>query len=255
MGQADSALVWAKNMVSIHPQNTWGHFYLGSAWLCVDSLTKAETAFEKARELSPDFIPNLFRLAHAYRLQGKHDKAISVLQNILEIIRTQPSGFHDANVSYEEENIQTEASAYYDLGVNLQEMGNAAEAQNYFLKFLKIATDVWLAKMPDNAGTYIVLGSVSARLNDTETSARMLEKAMEIDSTMHNRFAEVLCLQGKVPEAIDQLEKAFKNGYRNLIALKENPDLQALYYDVRFHQLMDKYFHSSLPSTSVPSYR
>jgi tetratricopeptide (TPR) repeat protein len=243
IGQADSALLWAKNMVSVHPQNAWGYFYLGSAWLCIDSIVKAEAAFEKVRELSPDFIPNLFRLANAYRLQGKHDKALSVLHNILEIKQTQPSGFHDVNVSYEEENIQNETSVYYDLGVNLQEMGNAAEARNYFLKFQKIATEELLAKMPNNAGTYIVLGAVYARLNDLETSALMLQKAMEIDSTMHNRFAELLCLQGKVPEAIDQLDNAFKNGYRNLIALKENPDLQVLFYDVRFHQLMNKYFH------------
>jgi uncharacterized protein HemY len=86
------------------------------------------------------------------------------------------------------------------------------------------------------------LAAAAARLNDYETSNQMLQKAIEIDSTLHYRFAEVLCLQGKIPDAIDQLEKAFKNGYRNLIALKENPDLKILYYDVRFRNLMDKYF-------------
>ncbi len=241
-GQADSALIWAKNMVSVHPQNAWGQFYLGSAWLCLDSLPQAEIALRKAKEISPDFKENLFRLAHTCRLQGNYDEAITILKNILDNNQTEALSFHDLNVNYQEAVKQVEASANYNLGVNYQEMGNPFEAQKYFSAFKKIAQEEWLKKMPDNAGTYITLAAVAARLNDYETSNQMLQKAIEIDSTLHYRFAEVLCLQGKIPDAIDQLEKAFKNGYRNLIALKENPDLKILYYDVRFRNLMDKYF-------------
>jgi tetratricopeptide (TPR) repeat protein len=241
-GQADSALIWAKNMVSVHPQNAWGQYYLGSAWLCLDSLPQAEIALRKAKEISPDFKENLFRLAHTCRLRGNYDEAIMILKNILDNNQTEASSFHDLNVNYQEAVKQVEASANYNLGVNYLEMGNPVEAQKYFSEFKKIAQEYWLKKMPDNAGTYITLAIVSARLNDYETSNQMLQKAIEIDSTLHYRFAEVLCLQGKIPDAIDQLEKAFKNGYRNLIALKENPDLKILYYDVRFRNLMDKYF-------------
>jgi tetratricopeptide (TPR) repeat protein len=241
-GQADSALIWAKNMVSVHPQNAWGQYYLGSAWLCLDSLPQAEIALRKAKEISPDFKENLFRLAHTCRLRGNYDEAITILKNILDNNQTEALSFHDLYVNYQEAVKQVEASANYNLGVNYQEMGNPFEAQKYFSAFKKIAQEEWLKKMPDNAGTYITLAAVAARLNDYETSNQMLQKAIEIDSTLHYRFAEVLCLQGKIPDAIDQLEKAFKNGYRNLIALKENPDLKILYYDVRFRNLMDKYF-------------
>jgi hypothetical protein len=75
-----------------------------------------------------------------------------------------------------------------------------------------------------------------------EPSRQMLQKAIAIDSTLHESFAEVLCLQGRVPEALNQLEKAFNKGYRDLFWLKLSPDLQILRYDIRFHDLMGKYF-------------
>jgi len=70
----------------------------------------------------------------------------------------------------------------------------------------------------------------------------MLQRAMGIDSTLHNRFAELLCLQGDIPGAIDQMEKAIANGYRDISWIKMNPDLQALQYDIRFRNMLDKYF-------------
>jgi hypothetical protein len=71
---------------------------------------------------------------------------------------------------------------------------------------------------------------------------KALRKAIEIDSTGHEKFAELLCLQGKIPEALSEIEKALENGYRDLVWLKINPDLQALRYDIRFRDLIDKYF-------------
>jgi len=70
----------------------------------------------------------------------------------------------------------------------------------------------------------------------------MLQKVMAVDSTLHERFAELLCLQGKVPEALDEVEKALEKGYRDLTWLKINPDYFALQYDVRFRKLLDDYF-------------
>jgi tetratricopeptide (TPR) repeat protein len=223
LGKADSGLVWSEKMISDNPQNAWGYINRGSAWLCIDSLKKAEIAFEKARQISPDIILNLFRLAHAFRIQGRYNDAIGILKKIPELN-------------------QNEASAYYDLGVNYQAMGNQEEARKHFNRFKKIITAEWVKKWPNDAGTYTAIGAVSARLGEMESSQQMLRKAIDIDSTLHESFAEVLCLQGKVPEALNQLEKAFNKGYRNLFWLKLTSDLQILQFDIRFHDLMNKYF-------------
>ena len=75
-----------------------------------------------------------------------------------------------------------------------------------------------------------------------ESSEQMLRKASEIDSALHIEFSEVLSVQGKMPEALDELEKALEGGYRKLFWLKLNPDWQPLQYDIRFRDLLDKYF-------------
>ena len=71
----------------------------------------------------------------------------------------------------------------------------------------------------------------------------MLEKAMAVDSTQYFAFAKVSCLQGNIPETLKFLELALDNGYRNLYWLKTHPDLQALQYDIRFRNLLDRYFN------------
>jgi len=135
-----------------------------------------------------------------------------------------------------------EASAYYDLGINYQAMGNLVEARRLFSLFKKIAEEEWIKKWPDDAGIYIAISIVSARLNDMESSKLMFRKAFEMDSTLNDRFAEVFCVQGNLNKAIIELDKAFQNGYRNLFWLKMSPDLQVLQSEVRYRNMMKKVF-------------
>ncbi len=223
LGKADSALIWSKKMISENPKNVWGYSNLGSAWICFDSLSKAEEAYIKARELDPKLILNLYNLAHTYRLQKKYDNAISTLIYILVIN-------------------QNEISAYYDLGVNYQFLGNNEEAKKYFLTFKKCTENEWIKKSPKDAGSYISVASVFARLGKKDSSKQMLQKAISIDSTQHFRFAEVLCLQGELPEATKEMAKAFEMGYRDLLWIKLTPELQILNDDMRFRNLLNKYF-------------
>jgi tetratricopeptide (TPR) repeat protein len=222
-GRADSTLVWAEKMVSRYPRNPWGYLYLGNAYLCSDSVAKAESAYRQAREFDPDLLLNLWNLAHSCRIQGKYREAISILDDILE-------------------KNQAEKAALYNLGVNYYLLGDQKEADNNFSMFKKIVWEDWMKRWPDHSGTYISAASVAARLGEKEISEQMLRKAIEIDPTSHFRFSGVLCVQGKIPEALDQLEKALENGYRNLIMLKIDPNLHILQYDVRFLNLIDKYF-------------
>jgi len=153
----------------------------------------------------------------------KYDKSIIVLNHILDIN-------------------QNEISAYYNLGVNYACMDNPEEARKYFIHVKRIITEERIKRTPDSVGEYTALASITARLGDMDSSMKMLQKAIEFDSTSHESFAEVFCLYGKVPEAINELEKAFKNGYRNLYWLKASPDLQVLQYDIRLRTLIEKYF-------------
>ena len=99
-----------------------------------------------------------------------------------------------------------------------------------------------MKKLPEGAGTYIDMSAVMARLGEMDSSRLMLQKAIEIDSTLHFRFSVVYCLQGNCPEALNQLGEAFNKGYRDLFWLKLTPDLHLLHYDTRFRNLMGKFF-------------
>jgi tetratricopeptide (TPR) repeat protein len=223
MGNADSALVWSEKMISNNPQNVWSNIYQGSVWMCFDSIPKAISYFRKAREINPEMLLNLEKLAYACHRQQLFDEAIQTLKHILEIDKD-------------------EVTAYYYLGVNYQSMGNQKEALKYYSEFKKIMTEELTKNQPVDAETFFSLGAVSARLGDMDYSQQMLLKAIKIDSTNHERSAEVLCTQGKIPETLHQLEQAFSKGYRNLLWLKLTPDLQSLQYDIRFRNLLEKYF-------------
>jgi tetratricopeptide (TPR) repeat protein len=223
LGKIDSAKLWSEKMISDNPENPWGYFYLGSAWFCLDSLGKALNDFKEGRELDPAFKLNLYRLAHTYRYLGQNREAIAVLEEILRID-------------------STEFAAYSDIGINYEDMGDIAESSRYFSRFKKFATEIWAEEFPELAETYTTIGAVDAHLNDIESSAQMLRKAMAIDSTKYMEIAGVFCLQGNNAEAIKYLEKALKSGYRDITWLKMNPDLQALRGEGRFRDLLSEYF-------------
>jgi tetratricopeptide (TPR) repeat protein len=216
-------LVWSEKMISSNPRNAWGYTYLGCAYLILDSIKRAETAYKKAREIDPYFTLNLYNLAYTYSKQGFHKEAIQILERILELNKN-------------------ESFSYYDLGVNYNAMGNKAEARKCFTRFKRIVTDEWIKKFPNDAETYFALSRVTAHLYEMDSSDEMLKKAVKMDSTLHDRCAAVLSLQGKIPEALNELDKALNNGYRNLFWLKSDPDLEILQYDIRFRNLLETYF-------------
>ncbi len=238
LGKPDSALGWAEKMISANAQNAWGYYYLGSAWLSLDDIEKAEIAYQRAREIDPYFLTNQYALAHAYNIQGRYKEAIRILERIIENSKNGPSTYFERIIATD----QNDPSAYYDLGINYQAMGNQEEARKYFNIYKNIVTEEWMKKRPNNAVTFIAISDVTAHLGDIEFSKEMLQKAKDIDSTLHERFAEVLCIQGNIPEALYEIEKALDNGFRNLLWLKQNPDLQILHNDARFRNLLGKYF-------------
>ena len=224
IGDADSGLVWSEKMISHNPQNAWSHINRGNAWMCFDSIPKAIFHFRKAREMDPENLYAHLLLAHACRRLKLFDEANQTLKQVLEINKA-------------------EFRPYYYSGVNYQLMGNQEEAHKYFSDFKKIVNEVYIKNWPQDAETYFWHGLVSAKLSEMDYSQQMFLKAIKIDSTMHERSAELLCVQGKIPEALNELEKALRNGYRDLPWLKLSPDLEILQYDIRFRDLIDKYFN------------
>jgi len=225
LGIIDSALTWSVKMIADNPGNVWGYFYKGSAYLGLDSLSEAESAFVKGYEINPGIMLNTYRLAHTYRLQGNYLRAIDILRKAYD-------------------NNHDETSSLYDLGINYSALGDEKEAFNYYGKFKNIATGEWLKNYPDLQDTYFAIGAISARMGDMVKAQEMLQKAIGMDTSKHEKFAELLSLQNKIPEATREISLALRNGYRDIVWLKTNPDYQALQNDPEFKSLLKQYFNN-----------
>jgi len=220
----DSALIWAKQMIEYKPEHAWGYCYKGSAFVGKDNLKEAENAFFKAKDLEPTAIWGLFRLAHVYRLQGKYDKAIEVLKEI--------------HIQYPEE-----IDAHYDLGVIYNILGDQNNARDHLLVYIE-SCKKRVDTSPDDPHSYLDCGIAYTRLGQREAGWEMGLEAMKIDSTDYFAFAEFYAVQDSIEKALDQLEKAFQNGYRDLPWLQLKSNLDALRDEIRYQELIDEYFKS-----------
>ncbi len=222
IGNIDSSFYWAEEMIKYGPDNPWGYFYLGSAYIWKDKFEEAKEAYEKAWDLNPDIPLNQYRLAHTYRLVATPEKAVGVLKEILQL---HPN----------------EAPAHYDLGIYYQLIGEEVRSRDHFSRF-KTRAETWEIEYPDHPGTYIALGCVLSRLGDKEAGWEAGKRAIEVDSTEHFRFAELLAVLDKKEEALDHLEIALKNGYRDLCWITLNPDISLLKDEDRYKKIIEEYF-------------
>lgn len=220
IGDLNSALEWCKRQLSYDDKHIWAYNNLGWVYLGKNNLAQAQSAFEKAVEINPNFVLGLFSLGHAYRMQGRYQEAIKPLQKILEINPFEPY-------------------AAYQLGNLYHLMGDDESARPYFEKFHKQAQK-WVQENPNHGYSLITLGLALTRLGQKNQGWAMGQKGMELDPNGYFGNAQLLSVQGKIQEAIDQLELLFESGYRYYVWIKVHPDFQPLYDEPRFQELIRK---------------
>ncbi len=211
--QIDSAMYWAQEMISTDPENPWGYFYLGVCYFEIDELEKASRAFEKVRELSPGINRNLYNLAHTYIALEEFELAIEVFKSI------------------------DQAGAVYDLGLCYEVMGNDKQARIQYEKYLSMLK----SEAQDTPVNLIAKGITLTRLGKKEEGMELGRKGFEQDSSLHYGFAQLLAVQQYPEQALYHLEKAFENGYWDLVNIKMNQELSSLKSDERFLRLMEQY--------------
>ncbi len=224
LGETDSVIIWSERMINHGPDNGWGYFYLGSGYFARDDLIKAEESYEKASELISGFTLNLYRLANIKRILGRYEEAVGILKNMAEL------------------NPQ-EAPVYYQLGINYQLLGEQEMAETNYRKFKSFTEQLKLEK-PENPVTYISQGLVLSRLGQMEEGLEVGTWGFEMDTSDHYNYARLLAVQMKEDQALEQIEMALKNGYRDHSWLKMDPDLSFLQgkESFSFQELLERYF-------------
>jgi serine/threonine protein kinase/Flp pilus assembly protein TadD len=218
LGDWDSAIYWARRQLYYNDRHVWAYDKLGWAYLGKDEFEQAQAAFEKAIEIDPRFILGLYRLGHTLRLQGRYADAVESIKKILEI---NPE----------------EYEAYYQLGILYQLMEDDESARLHFENYLR-QTERRVEDNPDHAYSHISLALVLTRLGEEKVGWSIGQKGIELDPDDNFAIAQLLSVQGKIQEAIEQLELLVEKGYRNYVRIKIHPDFQPLYVEPRFYELI-----------------
>lgn len=222
-GEADSVIFWANKMLEYAPDNGWTYFYLGSGYFPKGDTILAEESFERCAELMPGLELNKYRLANTKRVMGKYTEAVETLQDILNL---NPASSH----------------AYYQKGINYQLMGRYEEARAQYEYFLD-HTKQWLAIHPEDIDYLYYNALAKIRLGEVDKGLQAGKKIYGMDTTRHMDYAMVLAVQGDIDQALDQVDWALDNGYRDFCWIKMNPDLANLQEEERFRNSLDEYFN------------
>jgi TolB-like protein/Tfp pilus assembly protein PilF len=82
--QFDQAIKKWREILKIHPEIDWAHFYLGLSYLEKRAGKKAVEEFEKAEKISGGSVLSLLGKAYAYALAGKRDEALKGLESLVK---------------------------------------------------------------------------------------------------------------------------------------------------------------------------
>lgn len=178
---------------------------LGVLLARADRMPKAEEAFRRAEQLAPDTSFGRVGLAVAMMQMGAADEAIKHLRQQLQ--RTPK----DAQVSL------MLAQAL------LQKDTSAAE-----LKEAHTILRGLLARQPDNARAFSLLGKIHLRRNDSVNAARALESAIKLDPSDRNSTYQLMTVyrkQGRVKDAAALLDRVQK-----LLDEERDADVEASRY-------------------------
>lgn len=221
LGRVDSALALAIRRVEIDSTFVWAWDHLGWAYLGVDSLEAARAAFERALEIRPDFIRDLYRLGHTHRLAGRHREAADAFRRVLEVDSMQ-------------------YGAHYQLGVVHRMTGREDSARKEFRRYLDTVEEIVEAN-PDRAYDRLDRARALTRLGRRDRAWESVNQALSMDSTsrsVHFGTALVASLQGRHERALRHLETAFERGYANYVWVMVHPDLAPLRGHPRFESLL-----------------
>jgi tetratricopeptide (TPR) repeat protein/predicted Ser/Thr protein kinase len=216
----DSAIATAHRQLARSARSARAYGQLGAAHLGKGDLRQAEDALRKAVELdsSPRFVAEQYRLGHTLRLQGRFDEARRLYLRILE---TAPN----------------EISAHYEAGAVSQLMGDEAAARKY-LRTVVAESERYLRKNPRDGERHLEMAAAWARLGNTARAEAISRQVEALSRDLHVERAGLQVLLGKTGDAINTLERAVQNGYRNIVWMRINTDLHALQGHSRLDEII-----------------
>jgi len=220
LGDLDAALALCLEQLRYNDRHEWAYLNRGWAMLGKGDLAQARAAFQKALAISPRSITALYRIGISYRLEKRYQEA---RDTFLKIPPIDPM----------------ERAAFYDAGVVSHLMRDERAARSHFNTFRRLV-EQRIREDSETASYQLDLAEVLSRLGDHVRAKSAAERAMALDPNQHFEYANFLVLEGRHDEALQHLQLAVDRGYRNVVWMKANEDLEPLATEPRFQSLLAK---------------
>ena len=242
-GQTEAALAAFKKAVELNPYYWYNHKQLGAAFANMGNNAEALKEFQRQIDLNPKDWSGYNNVGAIYSLEGRWKDCIPYLEKAIEL---QPSfdSYSNLGSAYYELDRYQESIQMYEKAVQLNgnstvALRNLAQAyrrsgqeQKALATYDRAITAAYsqLQVNPQNAEVMGTLAMCYAGKGDLPRAQQLIERARSIDSAdsglMYDQ-AVVLSLQGRLPEALNSLQRALQNG-TSLEDVMKDPDLKAV---------------------------
>jgi len=197
----------------------WG--YLGNAHDAAKDRGPAIYAFQRGLALEPDNESILYNSGSMYLLLGDNEQAYTLLRKLLDRSPNHIMGL----------------VAFGDLAML---RGDFAEGEKSYLRAHQL--------QPSAPDPLLKLGNaavVTNRLDDALDYYLRAEETFEGHPVIAYNLACVEAMLGRVELSLSWLDRALQRGYHDEYTLRSNQELELVRGDVRFEQLLERYFLKS----------
>jgi serine/threonine protein kinase/Flp pilus assembly protein TadD len=223
-----------------------------------ENVQKGLAACAKAEWLAPDLADVLSARARIEYAQQNYDAAISLARRAVE---QQPEceGAHDvlgraffSAGRYEEaaaladnalEIVSNDYNALVPLINSLEKVGRMADAERLRRRELEVLENQ-LQRFPDDVRARVLLASDRASAGDVDAALMHVKIALAMRPTDANVLYNAACtygILGMKVDALDTFRRSVKAGYSNLDWCLKDPDLQILYDEPEFQEMIGKH--------------
>jgi len=220
LGDTKSGIQTCRAALAVNDSHFYAWANLAWGYLGAGDLVQAKRALDKAIQINPAATIELYRLGSLHRLRGEYADAEQAFLRVLEV---KPG----------------EIAAHYEVGTVYLLMKRDADAKARFRTF-RAAVETLAEANPKEAGHRLSLAMAALRLGASARADALMRKSMAMDPSQHFGLAAYWSVRGDSEAAIDELELAIKNGFRNYIWMTIHTDFDNLRGRPRFQALLDR---------------
>jgi non-specific serine/threonine protein kinase len=215
---------------------------------------RARAAAERAMGLQPDVPEVMVAQAWILYAKGQYDEMTAIVRNVIARKRDCEGAYYlllrglyasgkyqeVANVADEAiESSGTDYNVYVPILNSLGALGKEEALRNIRHRAIQ-AMEGHLRQVPEDARARILVAAfyaVEGRHDDAVREANLAMLLRPNEAMVHYNAACTFCTMNKKVEALDALSKAWRNGFKDAVWARRDPDLAVLHGDPEFDRL------------------